>query len=1578
MTKLAILCQQASVGDYVTLRLTRGADVSGRIEHLDNSFVLLDLSGSKFTAFEDNLAGWEVHGHTRPNALALDSVDKPSQNESQDQKQATSHPQQPTPTINHQLSKEIGVENGGSISGPDTGLHRQESNDIAQIIAPKITSLLTKVEATYSEVVKRAQLQVPEPDFQFPESEFSSFDVREEVRREWDRARNQFSFALKVKELSRLASVVRQVLEPLAKNHPNSIAIRSLLGRVLIKLDRYPEARKHLGIAATLSNQPTHWLTLASAAQEDFALECYALRKYFSLVSPLETDEAWYRYLSVGNPIDLKGIAQTINTWYTRPNSDSKLKQLLSDSLIYLLLLLKSKPLATQVASSILKSAKQLPSGWESVLENAAPKSEALLTTEKHFAQEEKNLMQTNSVKLVNASRNEHVPHGRIVFFSNQQFGFIDAYGGETFYFRIDSVIDEVLQHALLDGSWRVLPEVEFEVQPSHGHKYNRATHVVRIQDVESLLQRTRYLLQIGRSPQAMALVRRVLSNDPKNPAATQLENDIKEDIKKQLHDRGTGLPRGNGPYARAKRAHLVDRNLESAEALFKQAIREKDRTTSAIMDLASLLQQQGRPNEAITLLTTHQSRRSGNEKSFDNMLATLYQHAGRHDDAITILTRLQSTASQSQKESILKRITLSYFKSAKYESAERALQAILTRNPNDQTALQWIAGLEDARRAGSEAEAEEIIGGLGELAKEGVRLSSLARAAIAHSTLEGVDPAKVRAGTTGSKDVARVEELAKQLGPKRPRDRAAYYLSAAALLERNPGNAGSGRIYDFLRRYFASMADASWIDRKPVDVVRSYYIESLALVSDSNLYEAWHSLLRYLLTFSPGRPEEFESALPKRSRGRMPRQESINALCNTLEMLDSKTDEGLLEGLIVVGSQSSFARNCLGDVIAKSRTLQVAFKDHLGTSAREEESLLEAWQTRCREQDRIHRRRLSVCRTLTKYQATAADMESLHAQIRSAMSERSSEADRRRLNSIADIVESALTFCQASDFEAKERNYWLVTTQVDNFRKEVNAAPTQYSHEGLLPTAEHLRSLIEEEYAQKVRTSGAELRLRLLVEGYLLGQNGELRLQIEVSNKSGCSPASSVRICLGPGDSEYFAATFWEREIVSILRGGSTEVTQMVVIPKKAALRDQAFPINVTAIYQNSLGEEMRTDEQAWTVRLYPDEDFQYVSNPYSPFAEGGPVDKPEMFVGRDEMLDRLEGSLLSGSGSKSIVMFGQKRAGKSSLLEHLRRRLMRDDSVIPVCLSLQDVAPELSVQALLQRILLGIADVLEELRFDGRDVPEFIAPSVDSLETLATLKFHRSISSLVRAMRRHSAKLKIVLLVDEFTDIFKEIKKGRVPREFMKAWKAIIEKKYFASVLVGQDIMPAFKAEFPNEFGVTEDERVTYLDESSAEMLIQRPIGEDRFAGRAVQRLLDLTACSPYYTMMFCARLVDYMNITRSVIVTEADIRAVEEDMLRGDRRLTRDKFDNLLLAGDTALDSNIEPEDTYKVCVAIARGTESDVWYSRKLIRDSFVSSLDGLLEDLETRDVVERKGDAYRLRVGLFRDWLRLQG
>ncbi len=84
----------------------------------------------------------------------------------------------------------------------------------------------------------------------------------------------------------------------------------------------------------------------------------------------------------------------------------------------------------------------------------------------------------------------------------------------------------------------------------------------------------------------------------------------------------------------------------------------------------------------------------------------------------------------------------------------------------------------------------------------------------------------------------------------------------------------------------------------------------------------------------------------------------------------------------------------------------------------------------------------------------------------------------------------------------------------------------------------------------------------------------------------------------------------------------------------------------------------------------------------------------------------------------------------------------------------------------------------------------------------------------------------IQIVLLIDEFSYIFEEILGGKIEATFMKTWKALLQEKFFSTVLVGQDVMQKFKRAFPNEFGTTQDERVSYLRTEDAFRLIDEPI--------------------------------------------------------------------------------------------------------------------------------------------------------
>lgn len=98
-------------------------------------------------------------------------------------------------------------------------------------------------------------------------------------------------------------------------------------------------------------------------------------------------------------------------------------------------------------------------------------------------------------------------------------------------------------------------------------------------------------------------------------------------------------LPPGDSPYVRAKHAQLVDKDPEGAIVLFWKAINLGDKVDSALKDMAVVMKQQDRAEEAIEAINSFRNRCSKQaQESLDNVLIDLYKKCGRLDEQIELL----------------------------------------------------------------------------------------------------------------------------------------------------------------------------------------------------------------------------------------------------------------------------------------------------------------------------------------------------------------------------------------------------------------------------------------------------------------------------------------------------------------------------------------------------------------------------------------------------------------------------------------------------------------------------------------------------------------------------------------------------------------------------------------------------------------------------------------------------------------------------------------------------------------------------------------------------------------------------
>ncbi|KAF0925338.1 hypothetical protein E2562_016030 [Oryza meyeriana var. granulata] len=98
-------------------------------------------------------------------------------------------------------------------------------------------------------------------------------------------------------------------------------------------------------------------------------------------------------------------------------------------------------------------------------------------------------------------------------------------------------------------------------------------------------------------------------------------------------------VPAGDSPYVRAKHLQLVEKDPDTAIVWFWKAINSGDRVDSALKDMAVVMKQQDRAEEAIEAIKSfrHLCSRQAQE-SLDNLLIDLYKKCGKVEEQIELL----------------------------------------------------------------------------------------------------------------------------------------------------------------------------------------------------------------------------------------------------------------------------------------------------------------------------------------------------------------------------------------------------------------------------------------------------------------------------------------------------------------------------------------------------------------------------------------------------------------------------------------------------------------------------------------------------------------------------------------------------------------------------------------------------------------------------------------------------------------------------------------------------------------------------------------------------------------------------
>jgi len=1575
--------QNVPLGSKVCFILKSGREISGSLLEIGRDYITVEENGSESTILVDMIGGWEV--------LKDESFAAEEEGEAKEPLTLEKHE---TTSPNNSISK---------TKQEDEKL--QLPNDIQQRVLKK----LLEIEANYQVKIQNAKISLVIPDFTMPENEIGKWNKNQ--IQAWNRIKNQYENARKINELSAKFGRIQPItneLKNLVTLFPTSLHLIRHLAYLYYLQGNLKEAFECFRRTAVNSSKKSDWYNFAVTAIESAKKElaCFGLEQYFYKTSMCDETEAWYVYLSLLQEFNNFGALNTIFEDENRKFSEQDLHVLVETG-IYFLSLQKGQEEASKSVHRWLEQNDIVSLIYDVFHKLDDAPVDSYKRAVMDFAFEEREKQKKKRIQRKQESK------GYIYTFRrDRNFGFLRSEEGEQYFFHRSAVIDEPLLEQLYSLDLRkVRIPVVFET--ASGPKGPLAIKIAQIRTQDELFElASNYALE-GDYAKAIQNIKRLLNINPEYPNANECYENWREFV------RAEGIPRGSNLFARAKRVQLVEKDLERAVQLFREAIKRNDNAESAIKDLAQLLTQLGRPDEAIEIIEKNR-KKVKDEQSLDNLAVTIYQKIGQYEEAITLLQRkLSRTSSKDKKAQTLWQIAASYLKAQNYAKSAEIFKEVLKLRPenvsakrnialcllkqdrydeaenllneiinisSDSRAIELLDVINKARTSGISADVDQIIieTTLSDFSSE---ISTFTKFFLDRCDFQGVPPDRVHSQEFRRSDLRQLEDLATQLGTRRPRDRAGYYLSAARIVISLDEEETSNQFYRYLCRSFASRGDASILENRHLDVAREWYREALRIYDGDRSnrkdeQDAVNALVRFIF-----------STL---GQAQIPMTPKIPSIDETIEEVITRhpKPEKAFNAIANLVLSSQYAANRILNRLFSRSTLQAMSLDYLRDQGifvpetlRHLDDFVNLWNELRRKRFEGLRNVSNELHFILNIELSTAWLSNIIERIKGLGDKLFYDLDQQRIRFLQSLLETAFDLCKQVSFEEQERLCIQLDSRCQEFLREVEESPTRLSIEEIYPVIEIIQEKVKARLEGLYETAKPQLTLRLAVESYPNNQN--IEIQIVIANKIGSSPAESLELIIPEQDEELFTLNVAEIQLDESLRGGDQKILRVPLSLSETAMQSQTFSLSVYAQYRTRLGEIEQSSIESFSVRLYSEEEFEEIENPYATYAEGGIVGDPEMFYGREELIFNVAKAVReSRSQSKCIITFGQKRAGKSSILFHLKQFLQKDKNLIIVDIgnigSLLD--PYSSVPFLYQILWIFLKElkdsILSKIEEGFSEINLSFPNDQDFFNHPSPLIYFKEVfKSIQRACSKHEdwKNIRIILLVDEFSYIYEFIASHKIPESFMKNWKAILQENYFNAVLAGQDVMPKFKQKFPNEFGTTQDERVSYLKIEDAVKLIDEPIriggkqGKSRFREKAIDRIIDLTAGSPFYIQIICNRLVEYMNRKKAGLVTEADVEQIKNELIRGVNALSQDKFDNLINSGDTTKDA-ISDEDALKVLKAIAANSLTGPANRNNIICETH-SPVDLILDDLVKREVVEREREHYyKIRVGLFKEWL----
>jgi CHAT domain-containing protein/tetratricopeptide (TPR) repeat protein len=362
-------------------------------------------------------------------------------------------------------------------------------------------------------------------------------------------------------------------------------------------------------------------------------------------------------------------------------------------------------------------------------------------------------------------------------------------------------------------------------------------------------------------------------------------------------------------------------------------------------------------------------------------------------------------------------------------------------------------------------------------------------------------------------------------------------------------------------------------------------------------------------------------------------------------------------------------------------------------------------------------------------------------------------------------------------------------------------------------------------------------------------------------------------------------------------------------------------------------------------------------------PYVVGVPV-AGKLFVGRNDILKRIRDNLASAEGKNILVLRGQRRTGKTSVLLRLRETLLRDSdgAYLPVFVDLQALTLSRTEGQFFFHLAHGLR---QELQRQGVQVPE---PVLDDFEKAPNTAFEfQFLARLTGAL----GDRRIFLMLDEFEALKWLIDQGRLSEETLDYCRHLMQHTSLLFLIAGTQKLRELTGHYWSVFfnlGLPLD--IGTLKEADTRQLITEPVQSWYLLGRAAQdEIIRVAGCHPYFTQLVCKKLLEVRNESGVNVVTVHHVReAVDRALQIGEDQI-----------GYPWTEPDCGPDERL-VLSLLARLGADGLPVAAKLVRQhleaaGFNAAVGEALNRLQVRGVLRQDSeDRLTFVVPLFQHWL----